>query len=74
MKYEVNISGIGSLVKELMDESNCFIIYDEIINDDDLKDIFVIYLIVMLKSDVEIGDIFIIGNRDYCIVLVGDIV
>ncbi|HBG5343483.1 TPA: PTS glucitol/sorbitol transporter subunit IIA [Clostridioides difficile] len=73
MKYEVKISGIGSLVEELMDESNCLIIYDETINDDDLKDISVIHSISTLKSDIEIGDTLTIGNRDYCIVSIGDI-
>ncbi|MGO1044174.1 PTS glucitol/sorbitol transporter subunit IIA [Clostridioides difficile] len=73
MKYEVKISGIGSLVEELINESNCLIIYDETINDEDLKDISVIHSISALKSNVEIGDTLTIGNRDYCIVSVGDI-
>lgn len=73
MKYEVEILEVGLMVEELMEVSNCLIIYNDTIKDSDLKEISAIHTISELKSDICVGDEIFIGNESYVVTSVGDI-
>lgn len=73
MKYEVEILEIGEMVPELMEMNDCIIIYDDSINDTDLRQISVIHTIGKLKSEVSVGDTLLIGSQEYKVTSVGDV-
>lgn len=73
VKYEVKIKEIGKYVYELAKDGHCIIIYNENINDQDLKDIAVTHSLSPLTSNVEVGDTMELGENKYPVTAVGNV-
>ena len=73
MKYEVEVLEVGAMVDELMEASDCLIIYNDTIKDVDLREISAIHTTSELKCEVCVGDELTIGEEKYEVTAVGDI-
>ena len=60
MKYKTKVTAIGAMVQELAEDGNLIILFNDDINDSDLKDIFV-------------GDKLTIGDKIFDVTSVGNI-
>lgn len=72
MKYETKVTGIGSMVQELASDGNLIIIFNEDVQDPDLKDISITHTVSELKEDLVAGDVLTIGNKKFNVTAVGN--
>lgn len=73
MKYQVEVTEIGAMVEELLEESDCLIIYNNTVADLDLREISVTHTLGEVASDICAGDTLTIGKQEYRVTSVGDI-
>lgn len=73
MKYESKVTGIGGMVQELADDGNLLIIFNEDVQDPDLKDISISHTVAELKEDIVPGDVLTIGDKKFDVTAVGDV-
>ena len=72
VKYESNITAVGKLAREFLDNNNSVILLNEGIHPN-LADMVVEHTITELAADIEVGDKLKIGNTDFKVMRVGDI-
>lgn len=70
MKYDVTISSIGQSVFELLDNSNCLIIFDECAPPE-LAEISLIHTHSELTENIVPGDTLFLGSHAYRVMAVG---
>ena len=71
-KYEAQITSVGKLAIEFLNNNNSVIILNEGVHPN-LADMVVEHTVGELKSDIVVGDKLKIGNTDFKVVKVGDI-
>ena len=57
MKYQAKVTEIGGMVQELAEDGNLLIIFNEDVQDPDLKDISIAHTVTELKEDIVAGDV-----------------
>lgn len=73
MKYEAKVTGIGGMVAELASDGDLIIIFNEDVQDPDLKDISIAHTISELKEDIVPGDVLTIGENKFNVTAVGNV-
>ena len=73
MKYQAKVTGIGGMVQELAEDGNLIILFNDDINDSDLKDISVSHEVGVLNEDIFVGDKLTIGDKIFDVTSVGNI-
>ena len=63
MKYQAKVTEIGGMVQELAEDGNLLIIFNEDVQDPDLKDISIAHTVTELKEDIVAGDVLTIGDK-----------
>ena len=56
MKYKTKVTAIGAMVQELAEDGNLIILFNDDINDSDLKDISVSHEVGVLNEEIFVGD------------------
>ena len=62
MKYQAKVTEIGGMVQELAEDGNLLIIFNEDVQDPDLKDISIAHTVTELKEDIVAGDVLTIAE------------
>jgi len=62
MKYKTKVTAIGAMVQELAEDGNLIILFNDDINDSDLKDISVSHEVGVLNDEIFVGDKLTIGE------------
>ena len=65
MKYQAKVTEIGGMVQELAEDGNLLIIFNEDVQDPDLKDISIAHTVTELKEDIVAGDVLTIGDKKF---------
>ena len=73
MKYKTKVTAIGAMVQELAEDVNLIILFNDDINDSDLKDISVSHEVGVLNEDIFVGDKLTIGDKIFDVTSVGNI-
>ena len=71
-KYKVQITAVGKLAREFLENNSSVILLNEGIHPN-LSDMVVEHTVSELSEDVEVGDKLKIGNTDFKVVKVGDV-
>lgn len=71
MKYEVIVTSIGDMARELMESTGDLIIFDKCPLDG-LEEISIMHTTGEIKRTIEIGDKVTFGNDQYIITAIGD--
>lgn len=70
MKYEVVVTSIGEMAKELMESTGDLIIFDKCPLDG-LEEISIMHTTGEIKEEIQIGDKVILGKHEYFITAIG---
>ncbi len=73
MKYEAKITAMGGMVQELAEDGSLLILFNEDIQDTDLRDISVCHTIGKLNEDIVAGDVLTIGENKFDVTSVGNV-
>ena len=73
IKYEVSITAVGNLARTFLENNSSIIILNEGVRPN-LADMVVEHTVTDLKEDIVVGDRLKIGNTDFKVVSVGDVV
>ena len=73
MKYQAKVTEIGGMVQELAEDGNLLIIFNEDVQDPDLKDISIAHTVTELKEDIVAGDVLTIGGKKFNVKAVGNV-
>ena len=73
MKYQAKVTEIGGMVQELAEDGNLLIIFNEDVQDPDLKDISIAHTVTELKEDIVAGDVLTIGDKKFNVTAVGNV-
>ncbi len=73
MKYKTKVTAIGAMVQELAEDGNLIILFNDDINDSDLKDISVSHEVGVLNEEIFVGDKLTIGDKNFDVTSVGNI-
>lgn len=73
MKYQSKVTEIGGMVQELADDGNLLIIFNEDVQDPDLKDISIAHTVAELIEDIVVGDVLTIGDKKFNVTSVGNV-
>ena len=73
MKYKTTVTAIGAMVQELAEDGNLIILFNDDINDSDLKDISVSHEVGVLNEEIFVGDKLTIGDKIFDVTSVGNI-
>ena len=73
MKYQAKVTEIGGMVQELAEDGNLLIIFNEDVQDPDLKDISIAHTVTELKEDIVAGNVLTIGDKKFNVTAVGNV-
>ncbi|WP_455543580.1 PTS glucitol/sorbitol transporter subunit IIA [Intestinibacter sp.] len=73
MKYETKVTSIGGMVQENIEVGQLLILFNEDIQDTDLREIAVCHTVDTLKEDIIVGDVLTIAGKKFDVTSVGNV-
>lgn len=70
MDYKSQVTGIGPMALDFLSENMVIIFNDNAPKE--LAEISILHSVIQVEKDIKVGDVIIIGSKDYIVTAVGD--